>query len=423
MKAYAEAVAYVRKSVAGRSDMDRSRDNQTAAIAALAERDGATIARVYDGDWGRSGGRSGRHKRSAMAELIAAVRAGSVSALYAYSLDRLARDTEYGLTLWNACADQGVPIIVDGGRFVTSDPADRMRYVITMEMSTGELDRITKRNLDIKARARINGTSLGGKLVYGSDPRHPGEDPAVVVDAWSEAGSFLGAARLLTARGVPTRHGGKWTARSVAVLVRREAPEQAPLALARKGVSAKRTRLFSNLLACGGCGSILTSMPRPGRKRIDGSIGPGSVSYYCRAEIRDTRHPAPYMISERKVLAWAKVEAEAAPVRLSVTADKVQRVAVSLDSIAAKRVAIADAVIDGLITREESRKRLAKLDMTERDGMAVRRAYRLLGAVPGVDWTLPPAEVNVALRTLWREVKLGRDMLPVEAIWVASLDD
>ena len=163
-------VAYLRKSVAGRADMDRSMDLQRAAVEALATRDGVTVSKVYAADWGRSGGRASRDKRSDMAALITAVRAGDVSAVYAYSLDRLARDTEYGLTLWNACADQSVPIITDSGRYDTTDPADRMRYVITMEMATGELDRITKRNRDVKTRARENGTSVGGRLVYGSMP-------------------------------------------------------------------------------------------------------------------------------------------------------------------------------------------------------------------------------------------------------------
>lgn len=408
----AEAVSYVRKSVAGRSDMDRSRDNQTAAIAALAERDGTTIARVYDGDWGRSGGRSSRGKRTAMVELIEAIRAGSVSALFAYSLDRLARDTEYALTLWNACADQGVPIIVDGSRFDTSDSADRMRYVITGEMSAGELDRITKRNRDIKARARITGTSLGGKLVYGSDPKHPGENPALVVAAYRKAGSFLGAARALNAVSVPTRHGGVWTVRSVAVLVRREAPDLAPVQWARRGVSASHTRLFSALLTCR-CGSTLTSMPRPGRKRLDGTVGPGSIAYYCRTGHLDSRHGTPYMVSERRVQDWAIREATrlrppTEPVLLGENADA-QR-AVLRERLALLSAAVLAGVIkepEMLAEKRSIDEALARLDF---EGRAV--------IVPGVTWTAEPRVVNRELRLMWEAIQLDREMRPVAADWL-----
>lgn len=407
----AEACSYVRKSVAGRSDMDRSRDNQTAAIAALAERDGATIARVYDGDWGRSGGRSSRGKRSAMAELIEAIRAGSVSALYAYSLDRLARDTEYALTLWNACADQGVPIIVDGSRFDTSDSADRMRYVITGEMSAGELDRITKRNRDIKARARITGTSLGGKLAYGSDPKHPDEHPALVVAAYRKVGSFLGAARSLTAAGVPTRHGRPWTVRSVAVLVRREAPDLAPAQWARKGVSASHTRLFSALLTCY-CGSTLTSMPRPGRRRRDGTLGPGSIAYYCRTGHLDTRHGTPYMVSERKVLPWVKAEAARlrVPSSVEVAVDDARR-----DALAAKRGRWAELFATNRIDLPTFDAKVAPID----EEMArLRLSAQRIVEVPRIDWDEDePGDINVVLRAMWSEVILGPDLRPVEAVW------
>jgi DNA invertase Pin-like site-specific DNA recombinase len=417
----AQPVAYLRKSVRGRDEQDRSRDVQAGAVAALAARDGVTIARTYDGDWGRSGGRSGRDKRADMKELIAAIRAGDVSALYAYSLDRLARDTEYAMTLWNACADQGVPIIVDGMSYDTSDGGAEFHYTILAAQSKVELDKITKRNRDVKARARITGTSLGGPDVYGSDPKHPGEDPAVVVAAYREAGSFLGAARSLRAAGVPTRHGRPWSIRSVSILVRREAPEAAPVILARRGVSAKRTRLFSNLLACGGCGSILTAMPRPGRKRVDGSLGPGSISYYCRAEIRDARHAPPYMVSERKVLAWARREANRTSTLLKVSTGAA-KVALSLGTIAAKRAAIVNLAADLTITPDDARRRLAKLATQTKDAEAAERAYMILGIGPRVDWSLPPAEVNATLRTIWAEVKLGPDMLPVKAEWIVSPD-
>jgi hypothetical protein len=463
----AQPAAYLRQSrsktgrVAGPADL--SRDNQLAAVTALAARDGVTIVRVYDGDWGRSGGRKKLDKRQDMAALMASIRAGEVSAVYAYKTNRLNRDSGSSAALWSACEDAGGTTIVTGERtYDTTNGTDKLLYSILAAVDEFALDDLTYTNRSIKNVAREHAATcplpgrphwgrcadqevpcvghcarshgLGGKLVYGSDPRHPSEDAAVVVAAYREAGSFLGAARALTAAGVPTRHGGRWTARSAAVLVRREAPELAPLALARKGVSAKRTRLFSGLLACGGCGSIMTSMPRPGRKRVDGSLGPGSISYYCRAEIRDARHAPPYMVSERKVLAWAKVETQRAPGVLQIPAETgrrdpvtgepiaggVKRVSVSLATIAAKRAAIVNLAADLTITPDEARKRLSKLDAQTKGAEAAQRAWTILGASLGIDWNREPAAVNADLRTIWAEVKLGPDMLPVRAEWIVS---
>jgi hypothetical protein len=64
-----------------------------------------------------------------------------------------------------------------------------------------------------------------GALPYGEDPTRPDEDVDAVMTAFGKARSFLGAAKLLNAAGnVPARHGGRWSATSVARIVSRVRP-------------------------------------------------------------------------------------------------------------------------------------------------------------------------------------------------------
>lgn len=239
-----------------------------------------------------------------MAELITTIRAGHVQVLYAYALDRLARDTEYALTLWNACQDQNVPIVVSDRRFDTSDSADQTYYTFLMDQTRAEGVRITKRKQDtnVAIRAHVEtcqlpgrphrgpcrdqmvpceghcswAHSVGGIRGFGKDGSRPDENPAVVVQAFREAGSYLGAAKRLNDARVPTRRGGLWTTRSVMLVVEREAPELAPAHVPHRGVSEARVRAFSGLLVCH-CGAVMTAHTRPGRPRADGSTGPSGT--------------------------------------------------------------------------------------------------------------------------------------------------
>lgn len=61
--------------------------------------------------------------------------------------------------------------------------------------------------LDDMLRAKAAGRVPKSKTMYGA---WPGEDPAAVIAAWRETGSFAAAGRLLDKRGVPTRKGGLW---------------------------------------------------------------------------------------------------------------------------------------------------------------------------------------------------------------------
>jgi DNA invertase Pin-like site-specific DNA recombinase len=410
------AVAYVRKSVAGRSEADRSMDNQLAAIRALADRDGVTLARVYDADWGISASYEKRAKRRAMTEMIADVQAGSVTAVYAYALDRIARDTMHGLELWHACAEAGVPIVTDSGRFDTSDTTDRMRFVITMEMAAGELDRITKRNRDIKVRARVNGTATGGRLPYGAKP---GEDVAPILAAYAWLGSWDATAEVLTYEGVPSRLGRPWQPSSVALLVRREAPDLASPRVPGRHHAPARALTFSGLVRCY-CGRTLTGFNRQGGRRVDGTRSAGTQAYYCGVGSHDPRHGQPVTVSERKILPWAKNESKRVSSFVLEADEREAWAWKATADLGRKRAKIQEMVLAGLMTVAEAKPRLDGLKAVERKVDAGRKIAEFLPTA--VDWTKAPAEINRDLAMVWTAIILGPDLLPVRAEWIIDPD-
>ena len=84
------AYAYLRKSVARQDDPHNSAEAQEAAVRAMAARYGDTDGLVILSDWNVSG-RLGRAKRAGYDTLWQAIETGACSALYSYSMSRLAR--------------------------------------------------------------------------------------------------------------------------------------------------------------------------------------------------------------------------------------------------------------------------------------------------------------------------------------------
>ena len=70
--------------------------------------------------------------------------------------------------------------------------------------------------LDDQLRAKAAGFVPKSRSMYGG---WPGEDPAAVVAAYRETGSYAAAGRLLDKQGVPTRKGAPWQPQTVAWIV------------------------------------------------------------------------------------------------------------------------------------------------------------------------------------------------------------
>lgn len=140
-------------------------------------------------------------------------------------LDRLSRDAHFLLGLEKA-----------GVEFVAADMpnANRLTVHIMAVFAQDERERISQRTKDSLAAAKKRGTKLGGNR---GGPR---VDPAlgravrtriandyarqvgpVALAAWREAGSYGRVAAVLTARGIRTPRGGKWTRAAVRSLIQR----------------------------------------------------------------------------------------------------------------------------------------------------------------------------------------------------------
>lgn len=430
MKAWAVPVAYIRRSVASRADPgDLSREFQTEKVRALAGAD-ADRLKIVDQDWGRSAATDKTDRRLAFLSLLADIEAGEVSALYAYSADRLARSVEWSARLLNACRRAGVTIVTSEGRFAPEDDAATDLFNFRAVVNESALRQMEKKARAAIERRRARNLAAGldetagmGRKPYGA---LPGERRDEVIAAFLEAGSFAGAAKLLnadagrevrtvagrligTGRGVPARGGRPWDTSSVRLIVRHDRPDLLPVGGPGRGSRPRGTHLFTRLLRCW-CGSTLTSVPD---RDLD------TVRYLCVRARDDQTHSRPYVVAERKVRAWAEEETRRlSPVFRALFADPPDPAAVGRAHAAldAKRARVIDTYTEGLIDKAERDRRLAAID---RDREAIETRGRLAGVAldPKVDWSKPPAEVNAKLRLLWEAIALGPDMLPVRAIW------
>lgn len=385
--------AYLRKSRLFRDQVPISPEMQIAAAREYAATFGdADLVVLTDLN---VSGRKGRSGRPGFAALLDAIEAGAVSAVYSYSLSRLSRSVKDVIALAELCRVRGVPIRL--ARDQDPDPttaSGRMTLGILAVVAQFEADLGSERALDSAAARRSRGDHMGGAY-FG-----PHE---VVVDAYREAGTLTGAARLLSAHGVPTRNGNAlWYPSAVRTILGRVAPEILPR-VKRAGVKHSAPFTFYRLLRCH-CGTTMTGSRNTVRGRV-------YTAYLC-SRGRYSHNERSY-ITERVILEWARVEMA----RLRPPADLVS-VAVASD---AERVTLLrrfdrakELYIAGDIDRaaydaekQELDDRLTRLDL---QGRAAR--------VPDFGWDHAPRDLNLALRALWDHVELDRDLRPIRAHWL-----
>jgi DNA invertase Pin-like site-specific DNA recombinase len=407
-------VAYIRRSARSRSDPgDVSREFQVEKVRALAGAD-ADRLQVIDADWGRSASTDKTDRRLAFLQLLDDVERGHVSALYAYSTDRLARSVEWAARLLNACRRARVPIITSEGRFEPDNAmTDQLFYFQAMQNEGYSRQASDKRRATVaiqKARGQVIGRKPYGAL--------PGEDAGAVVQAFKDAGSYSGAVRLLNERGIKPRldyKGLGWAPPTIKRIVGREAPDLVPV-YTSPGARTLATQRFSRLLLCPVDGSFLTTQPR--RET-------GNPSYLCRiARFQpDGAHPRPWVVSESAVLPWAKQEA-AKIQRLEATWDESARDAseAKAEALDLKRMRWLEMYAEGDIDKATRDRKLAEVEAQRSNAETIRRV-KTFTLRQGIDWDGPPSEVNARLRELWRGIELGADMRPVRADWIVTPEE
>lgn len=388
--------AYLRKSRVFRDQEIISPEMQLAASTVYAEAFGDRDLIVLT-DLNRSG-RKGRRERPGFDALLSAIEAGEVSAVYSYSLSRLSRSVRDIMALAELCKAQGVAIRL--ARDTDPDPTTATgRAVLALlgVMAQLEADLASERALDAVEARRARGDVMGTPVFA---------DGQVVVDAYREAGTCTGAARLLTARDVRTRNGNRlWHPGSVRIILKRVAPEMLPLNPSR-GVKHAAPFMFYRLVRCH-CGATMTGWRRASGPRV------GYTSYRCMRGRLDPGHGTT-TVPESRVLAFAAVEAK----RLRPPTG---RVALAT-STAGEQVALREqldrirvAWVAGLYPDEATmlaEKRNVDEALTQLDLQGRARS------VPMVTWSVEPRAVNRELRAIWGAVRLDGEMWPVAVDWL-----
>lgn len=410
-------VAYIRRSAADAgSPGDISRDVQEAAIRELAHRDGYNGDVTYFVDWAKSASEEKSAMRTAYAEMLKRIESGQVSHVYAYALDRLNRSLIMTARFAKACDANDVRIITHKEGEVRQDtPAEWLRWTTVATFGEYEL-RMTKaraasaRERRIARGDRFGHAPYGHKHVRGDGGRitrvpNPDEPLQPILDAYRDAGSVLGACRLLEARGVRAPKGGeRWATSALTRIIEREAPETLP----RRTLTGRRTpssAMLAHLVRCPFCDRMLT---------------PNGIKaqYYCAngAQYRTT-HPR-YVVREVDLMPF--VQEEAARYRAPIDA-------IESEGIEARQAAIEERLDrarelymsgrpenrDRDRARFDAEKASADRDLEDLQGRATVAALH-----PEVDWTVAPDIINGVLRSLWREVRLDASMRPIGIEWI-----
>ena len=373
-------------------------------------------------EWGVSGaaasgpgvmGGTGRGgKRRAYHQLRAAIDAGQVSALYAYSLSRLARSTRELLDLAEACVAQDVPIrLAKEGDIDGTTPTGRLYLTVLAGVATFEAE-VSRERAHDRNEAMRDGNRYLGRAPYGYliDDGRLIPDPAAaqtlrrVLTLHARLKSPARVALALNEAGVPAPQGGLWRDGTIRRIIARQPGYKPPATV--KGSRAVPAARFSRLLFCW-CGAMM-SPDRKSYRTVRGE--PRSwVGYGCQRGRVDPKHGKPYNVPESAVLEVAK--AEAARLRLPELVEIANRAEERRADLDARRGRVIDALEAGTITRAEAQPRL---DRIAADLEALAATTEVLD-VPQIDWSWPAETLNPVLRSLWDRIELDHDMQPTPA--------
>jgi hypothetical protein len=229
----------------------------------------------------------------------------------------------------------------------------------------------------------------------------PGEDVAAVLEAYRDAGSVIGAGRLLNQRGVPTRQGRPWSTTPLREILQRHGvlPRHK-----RPGAKAAAPFILFHLLRCA-CGRTMGAS-----RFLNGGKYP-YVVYRCQGGRTDPDHGR-LSVSEPKLLPWVKAEAARFKIPkqpiLIAERDEARRL-----ELEARRRRVIENFEDGVIDKAERDGKLLAIG-DQLDSLDV--ADKVVTVQP-IDWTGDPKAINTVLRALWDHIELDGDMRPLRAEW------
>ena len=220
------SIGYIRQSRRADLDVALSPESQRAAIRRLAQADGIDPDSVQIlSDLGRSGAAGKERFRAGYLDIRRMIDAGGLDTIYAVSLTRLARSMFELASLAQISVDHKVRLVFEKeGIYDPNDPGRKAFFGMASVFSEFERDLSVQRARDNIAVRRSRGDRMG-RLPYGDKP---GEDPALVLAAFQDGGSFHAAARILNAAKVPTSLGRQWSRSSVSHVLGRRYPDALP---------------------------------------------------------------------------------------------------------------------------------------------------------------------------------------------------
>lgn len=424
-------VAYIRRSVARKSDPgDISRSFQTAKVRELAGDDGPTLV-VIDQDWGRSAARDKTDKRLAFLDLLASIERGEVSTVYAYSADRLARSVRWAAQLLDACEDAGTTIVTSEGRFPPGDTGARMVFQVLAIGNEHALTSIVQKSTSGIAARRARGDELGsfrygyktarqanGSIKWERDPDVPLDRVLDIVRA--NHGNILASCRDLDGEGIaPPKGGVRWGTSALTRIVDREEPNLRPRRT-RTGTRRPTKSVLTGLVKCPTCDATMT--PVSTREGIYCRFGSRDLGKF-RTEGATKRegskvHPK-YFSKEHAILAMLHAATDGRTfTRYSFTHETTDAAAAAKAEErwrrANKRYQMG-GISDEDYEREAAQWKAAQSaswDAEEGIGLDVKPGMAY------VRWDEDAATVNADLRRLFTEIRLDPTTLaPIEAVW------
>jgi DNA invertase Pin-like site-specific DNA recombinase len=381
------AYAYLRKSSVQNST-DLAAHAQEHAIRELANRHGDNDdSLVVLSDLDVSGQQQSIGRRKGYRALVEAVESGACTAVYSYSLSRLARSVAELDRFFDLCVRHAVPVRLVADAVDTATASGRLTMHVLSSVAQFEAEVASERIRSRMALKRAKGERLGG-IPYGDQPS---ENVQLVVNAFTKAGSFTGAARLLNQQRIKPRRADMWRAGSVAEIMRRVDPSIRP----GKGAKHGYDFMFSRLLACGVCGTLLSGYAYRNK--------PNQPVRYACSRAQYEAHPR-RSISEIALLPAMQALAARWQPPQTVWGSTIGGDAAKQSELDAKRERILDMFADGLIDKTERERRLQPIHAA----LSQLESFRVLLAVPALDWSWPPRDINRVLRAMFNRIGLHR---------------
>lgn len=404
------AAAYIRRSsVSADSPGDASREAQLAAVRRLCGDD----VTVYT-DWGISGRKVDRPE---YVKLKADIAAGNVGSVCAYSLSRLGRNARELLAFIELAQAHNVPVRTSVESIDTATAMGRAMLGVMAVFAELEVEQGMERSASARAARKARHDDAGVVMPPSIAPygwKHvtqdgitrvepnPDEPLTPILAAYREAGSVLGACRLLEDRGILAPRGGKrWATSALTRILEREAPELLPT----RGPAGRRSpssAKFAQLLRCPFCGRMLTPNATRGQ-------------YYCPNGPRDRANHPRYAVREADVQPF--LEDEAARLQIPADAVAIEGIESRQDAITATLERAQDLYVAGEPGWTRERYEAVKARATA-DLAALRGQSAMADIAPVVDWEKSPAVINAALRAMWRGVDLDERLRPTSAEWI-----